>query len=105
MKAKSKSVKSRKSVTPKKKLLTMRQISRGAGVNAKSNLSHSAMVALDVIRRKSTFKNPVEKCWEIFNENPGMRRKDVINLCLKHGVAFYTARTQYQYWKAAGKKK
>jgi hypothetical protein len=53
--------------------------------------------------RKSTVQNPVERAWQIFDETREMRRKDVIQKCLDSGIAFYTARTQYQVWKSAGK--
>jgi hypothetical protein len=33
--------------------------------------------------------------------NPAVTRKQVIEECTKRGIAFYTARTQYQQWLTA----
>jgi len=50
----------------------------------------------------STTARPCKKVWIIADEmlaaNPLVRRKDVIAACVEAGVAFYTARTQYQQW-------
>lgn len=53
--------------------------------------------------RKSSAANPVEVVWNLCDKHKDKRRKDVIELCVRAGVAFYTARTQYQLWKAAGR--
>ena len=64
------------------------------------------------IVRKSVVTNPVHAAWDIFDnllaksKQPGgapLRRKDAIAYAVDHGVAFYTARTQYQSWKVANK--
>jgi hypothetical protein len=55
------------------------------------------------ILRKSTLANPVQVVWETCEAMRDQRRKDVVEACIKKGVAFYTARTQYQLWKSAGK--
>lgn len=47
---------------------------------------------------KSTVDGAVAKSHEIFNANPEARRKDAIQLAVDAGIAFYTARTQYQKW-------
>lgn len=56
---------------------------------------------LDILR-KSSVEGPTKKVWAIaedmFAANPNTRRKDVIDECVKRGIAFYTARTQYQTW-------
>lgn len=61
------------------------------------------------IRRKSIVDWPTQLVWEVadqmFNdaakEGRKLRRKDVITKCVELGIAFYTARTQYQLWKQA----
>ncbi|UZT28627.1 hypothetical protein pD_gene0020 [Vibrio phage 033B] len=58
-----------------------------------------------VIQNTSTIASPTKQVWEIAdrmrNENPDVRRKDVIQACVDAGIAFNTARTQYQhYFKA-----
>lgn len=47
-------------------------------------------------------KRPCKLVWHIADEmkasNPEVKRKEVLAECVKRGVAFYTARTQYQLW-------
>lgn len=52
---------------------------------------------------KSTVDGAVAKCHELFSANPDLRRKDAIQLAVDAGIAFYTARTQYQKWFKAQK--
>ena len=51
---------------------------------------------------KSTTERPCKRVWIIADDmlaaNPEVKRKDVIAACIAAGVAFYTARTQYQQW-------
>lgn len=51
---------------------------------------------------ESTVERPCKLVWHIADEmltaNPAVRRKDVLAACVARGVAFYTARTQYQQW-------
>lgn len=63
------------------------------------------------IVRKSVVTNPVLAAWDLFdnllaeskaNKTP-LRRKDAIAKAVDRGIAFYTARTQYQSWKVANK--
>lgn len=55
----------------------------------------------DVVH-ESTVERPCKLVWHIADEmaaaNPAVRRKDVLAACVARGVAFYTARTQYQQW-------
>lgn len=55
----------------------------------------------DVVH-ESTVERPCKLVWHIADEmtaaNPAVRRKDVLTACVARGVAFYTARTQYQQW-------
>ena len=50
----------------------------------------------------STVARPTKMVWFIADEmqakNPAVRRKDVIAECVARGIAFLTARTQYQQW-------
>lgn len=45
---------------------------------------------------KSTVDNPVQLVWNIADRMWGDRRKDIIAECVRQGVAYNTARTQYQ---------
>ena len=45
---------------------------------------------------KSTIDNPVQMVWIIADRMWGQRRKDIIAECVKQGIAYNTARTQYQ---------
>lgn len=57
------------------------------------------------VRHKSDIERPTKAVWHIADEmsaaDPQVRRKDVIAECVRRGIAFYTARTQYQQWLAA----
>jgi hypothetical protein len=50
------------------------------------------------VSNKSTIDHPCKMVWVIADEMIGSKRKDVLAACVKAGVAFYTARTQYQQW-------
>ena len=56
---------------------------------------------------KSTTERPCQRVFTIAGDmikaNPDVRRKDVIAACVEAGIAFYTARTQYQQWLTAHK--
>lgn len=52
---------------------------------------------------KSSVDGAVARCHELYNANPEARRKDAIQLAVDAGIAFYTARTQYQKWFQARK--
>lgn len=60
-----------------------------------------------VMLRKSTIESPSKRVWEIAEQmkaaNPNVRRKDVIAACVEQGIAYYTARTQYQLWFKANR--
>jgi len=59
--------------------------------------------------RKSLVKTPVFASWEMFDamrfaalgSGTPLRRKDAVAAAVASGIAFYTARTQYQSWKTA----
>jgi hypothetical protein len=59
------------------------------------------------VKHKSDIERPTKAVWHIADEmsaaNPQVRRKDVIAECVRRGIAFYTARTQYQQWLATKK--
>ena len=46
--------------------------------------------------RESVIDNPVKMVWEIADRLWGQRRKDIIAECVRLGIAYNTARTQYQ---------
>lgn len=48
--------------------------------------------------RISTTEKPTKKVWTIADSMPGAKRKDVIAECVRQGIAYGTARTQYQHW-------
>ncbi len=55
--------------------------------------------------RESTIEKPTKAVWTIADEmkaaNPNVTRKEIVDECIRRGVAFYTARTQYQRWRKA----
>lgn len=48
--------------------------------------------------RLSTTDKPTKKVWHVADSMPGAKRKDVIEECVRQGIAYGTARTQYQHW-------
>lgn len=52
---------------------------------------------------KSDILNPCKLVWDMADEMKGQRRKDIIAACVEKGVAYNTARTQYQLWFTATK--
>ncbi len=54
---------------------------------------------------KSGIEKPCTVVWDVasamFAADPNTKRKDVLAECERRGVAFYTARTQYQQWLVA----
>lgn len=48
------------------------------------------------IKRESSVKNPVKMVWQIADDMWGQSRKDIIAKCVEAGIAYNTARTQYQ---------
>lgn len=60
------------------------------------------------LRGESTIEAPVATVWTLADvmhstasEEEPARRKDVVAACQEAGVAYYTARTQYQAWYTA----
>lgn len=74
-------------------------------VNGKEAKAKSTPVR--AVNETSTVEKPTKRVWDIADEmvakDPDVRRKDVIAECQARGVAFYTARTQYQLWFKARK--
>ena len=62
----------------------------------------------DELLRKSLIESPTKAVWwvadELFKKNPNVRRKDIIDECVRRGIAYYTARTQYQAWYSIARK-
>ena len=56
------------------------------------------------IKNESTAALPCKSVWAIADEMKGARRKDVIAACVEKGIAYNTARTQYQQWYQINKK-
>jgi hypothetical protein len=59
------------------------------------------------IRRKSEIVRPTKLVWDICDAvrkaNPEATRKEILEECERRGIAYYTARTQYQVWKSMQK--
>ena len=55
----------------------------------------------------SSINQPCREVWTIAEKmrevNPDVKRKEVLEACVKAGIAYYTARTQYQQWLQATK--
>lgn len=62
------------------------------------------VVGTNAILHQSTINRPCKQVFWVADEmkaaNPKVTRSEVINECVKRGIAYYTARTQYQQWFA-----
>lgn len=79
----------------------------GAAVGKKASKGHPASLRVYTNKSDAELVKPkggaVVVCWDIFAASPDMKRKDAIQAAVDAGVAFYTARTQYQKWFTASK--
>lgn len=53
------------------------------------------------LKGKSKIGSPCRVVWDIAEKMAGAKRKDIIAACVEAGIAFYTARTQYQKYTEA----
>lgn len=51
----------------------------------------------------SDIESPCRRVWVIADSMEGARRKEVIEACVANGIAYNTARTQYQHWSKSKK--
>lgn len=51
----------------------------------------------------SKIENPVAVMWDICEKMKNKRRRDVLKAAQEAGIAFWTARTQYQLWSQASR--
>lgn len=66
---------------------------------AADKLADAQAVNVDPARpRMSTAQRPTKLVWDIADKMPGAKRKEVIEACVAAGIAYGTARTQYQHW-------
>lgn len=55
------------------------------------------------VKDPETGVGPTKQVWRIAESMAGAKRKDVIAACVEQGIAFGTARTQYQQWYTANR--
>lgn len=80
-------------------LLDQGDISPEAHQKEADRLANLAAVNVDPIRpRLSSCELPTKKVWHIADSMPNAKRKEVIEECVRQGIAYGTARTQYQHW-------
>lgn len=70
----------------------------GPVIEGKTEKAPKAKAEPKVIENRSTAEKPCRLVWDLADSMVGARRKDVIAAAVAKGVAFYTARTQYQLW-------
>lgn len=67
-----------------------------------SKKSAKAVAPRGPVTHESTATRPCKLVWQIaddvFLANPEAKRSEVLAECVKQGVAYFTARTQYQQW-------
>lgn len=68
-------------------------------LTAKADKQANASMGLDPAKpRFSTCERPTKKVWDIADAMPKASRKEVMAECVAQGIAYGTARTQYQAW-------
>ena len=66
--------------------------------------NEEGLIKIGEIKQKSLIEKPVKEVWVIADCMWGQRRKDIIQACVDSGIAYNTARTQYQaYFKVKSK--
>lgn len=70
----------------------------GPAIESKTEKALKAKVEPKNIENRSTVKKPCRLVWDLADAMVGASRKDVIAAAEAKGVAYYTARTQYQLW-------
>ena len=67
----------------------------------KHKKKQKAKAKTQVKLNSSTVENPCQQVRDICNKlsKKGKKRKDILLECEKRGIAYHTARTQYQLWK------
>lgn len=70
----------------------------GPAIKGKTEKALKAKVEPKHIENRSTVKKPCRLVWDLADAMIGASRKDVIAAAEAKGVAYYTARTQYQLW-------
>lgn len=63
----------------------------------------AAKTASDSRIHASKIENPVAVMWDICEKMKNKRRRDVLKAAQEAGIAFWTARTQYQLWSQASR--
>lgn len=75
--------------------------------NANALLNALAPSKTDSKLHVSAVQSPCKMVWDIAGamlaEDPATRRKDILAACEERGIAYYTARTQYQLYTKACK--
>lgn len=61
-------------------------------------VANATMEAAGPRPRLSTCEKPTKKVWHIADSMPKASRKEVIEECVRQGIAYGTSRTQYQAW-------
>lgn len=61
-------------------------------------MANATMEPVSPRPRLSTCLGPTKRVWHIADSMPKASRKDVMAECIRQGVAYGTARTQYQAW-------
>lgn len=82
-----------------KKLATAEPTIDLAQAEADAERIANASMGVDALKpRLSTAVRPTKLVWDIADSMPKASRKDVMAECVRQGVAYGTARTQYQAW-------
>lgn len=70
----------------------------GPAINLGDAMANATMMPAGPRPRLSSCEKPTKKVWHIADSMPKASRKDVMAECVRQGIAYGTARTQYQAW-------
>ena len=70
----------------------------GPAIHLGDAMANATMMPAGPRPRLSSCEKPTKKVWHIADSMPKASRKDVMAECVRQGIAYGTARTQYQAW-------
>lgn len=75
----------------------------GPAISASAKVEKAPATKTREVKHTSNIEHPCKTVWAIADEMKGAKRKEVLAACVEKGIAYYTARTQYQQWLSVQK--
>jgi hypothetical protein len=103
MTTKTKTAKTKKAATKKAVTKAIKAAPKSPALD--KALKKAEATTTDGRTHASTVENPCQLVWDLADKMvaKGATRKEVMDAAIAKGVAFYTARTQYQLWSQASR--